>query len=107
MTTPLSPLDEIVANLPREKIAALIAALAARLLAEPPVVGSNDHGNGTTTLELDTTLSVAEVAKLLKRTPRWVWRSQRKLPFLRRIGGRGLLASRRELERWLAGQKNK
>ena len=96
------PLDQIVASIPRDQIPAAITALAARLLAEPA------QANGTapaTPVEPDTTLDVPAIAQLLKKSKRWVWRNQRKLP-LRRVG-RGLIASRRDLDRWLGNQKVK
>src|SRR5512146_1094678 len=102
MTTPPLPLDEIVAQIPSDKRAAAIALLASLMLTEPPVVERDYHGNG---VEPDTTLDVPAIAQMLKKSPRWVWRNQKKLP-LRRVG-RGLIASRRELETWLARQRVK
>jgi len=84
------------------QIAVVQSAISARLVAA--VAATN--GNGAAPIGPDETLGVPAIARLLNRTPRWVWRSQKKLPFLRRVG-RGLLASRSELERWIATQKIK
>ena len=105
MNSALPPLNDLIAKVEREKIPALIAALAARLLAEASVVVVNDHGKAP--VEPDTTLTVKEIAEVLHRTERWVWRNQKKLPFLRRVGGRGLIASRRDLDKWLLAQRIK
>jgi hypothetical protein len=96
-------LEELVAEVPPEQIPALIVALAARLLAQP--AASNGTGAPAVPLEPDVTLDVAAIAALLKKSPRWVWRNKKRLP-LRRVG-RGLIASRRELEKWIAGQRVK
>jgi hypothetical protein len=116
MTTPssLPTLDQVLADpgctvdLSSESIARLLAQLAAvqSAIAARLIVAAAAT-NGAAPVVADELLSVLEVAKLLKRTPRWVWRSQKKLPFLRRVGGRGLIASRRELETWLARQRVK
>ncbi len=100
-------LDDFVKSVPPDRIPALIVALGARLLAEPVAVNNgNGAGLHPPVVEPDDTLDAAEIAKLLKRNRRWVYRSQRRLPFLRRVG-RGLVCSRHELERWLAAQRIK
>jgi hypothetical protein len=106
-TLPLPPLGEVAASVPREQIPVLVTALMMRLLTEPPVVVVNDNGATTVPAAPDQTLTVREIAKALHRSERWIWRNKSRLPFLRRVGGRGLLASRRELDRWLAGQQLK
>lgn len=105
MSTRWPPLEELVADIRREQIPALITALAARLLAEPAAASGTPAPTPAELATSDTTLSVPEIAQLLKRSPRWVWRNKKRLG-LRRVG-RGLIASRRELEKWMAAQRVK
>ena len=90
------PLADLVAAIPREQIAETIVALAARLLSEaaPPT-----PSNGPRPPPVDTTLSAAQIAEMLGHSERWVYRSARRLPFLKRVG-RSLVCSRRDLEAW-------
>jgi len=100
----LPPLDEIAASVPGDQIPVLVTALMMRLLAEPPVVVANDHGgNGKVP---DETLTAEQIGKALDHSTRWVYRSARRLPFVKRVG-RSLVCSRRDLEAWREKQKVK
>jgi len=101
MTAP--PLDDLIAAIPRDQIPAAITALASRLLVEP--ASANGHG-APAPVAPDETLDAQAIAKLLKRSKRWVYRRQKRLPFLRRVG-RGLVAPRGEVEKWMAAQRIK
>lgn len=50
-------------------------------------------------------LTVAEAAKLLRRSTRWIWRNKRRLPFVKEITSRSMLCSKRGVEAWLASRK--
>jgi predicted DNA-binding transcriptional regulator AlpA len=93
------PADQIPAVL--SALAALQGALAARLIASPQPatngsVADNDH---------DTLLTVAETAERLRRSPKWVYRRVKTLPFARSLGPRSWVFSQRGLEKWLARQR--
>jgi hypothetical protein len=93
--------DETVSLL--TQCAAAQSILTAHLLTVAP--DSSAPAPSTTSSEPDDTLlTVAEAAKLLRRSPRWIWRNARKLPFVRRISSRSLLCSRNEIKTWLAAR---
>lgn len=95
------PLDQILDQIEPERIPVAIMRLSARLLTTPV-----PNGTAMPAPITDDTLDAKAIAKLLRKSPRWVWRNQRKLKFLRRVG-RGLVASRSEVERWISTQKIK
>lgn len=93
------PADQIPAVL--TALAALQSALAARLMATPRAatrvsVADDDH---------DTLLTVREIAKRLRRSPKWVYRRVKTLPFARKLDNRAWVFSERGLEKWLAHQR--
>jgi hypothetical protein len=79
------------------RAASVQSVLANQLL----IVGGDDARRES--VEPDEMLTVAEAAKLLRRTARWLWRHQH-LPFVRRISNRNLLISKNDLTKWLAAQ---
>lgn len=93
------PADKIPAVL--SALAALQGALAARLIASTEAatngsVSVHDH---------DTLLTVAETAERLRRSPKWVYRRVKTLPFARCLGPRSWVFSQQGLEKWLARQR--
>lgn len=87
-----------IASIPRERIPALIAALAARLLEPEPVEPATD--------EPDELLTASEAAEVLRRSTKWLSRNRKRLPFARRLGPRSWTYSAQGLRRWLARQKS-
>lgn len=98
------------AGLPVEIIAGLLVkqaavgnALGAALLsaragnAEPPSVAPVDSD--------ESWLTPDEAAPILRRKSRWIYRNAARLPFVRKVSGRGLLCSEKGLRRWLERQK--
>jgi hypothetical protein len=79
--------------------AATQSRIAMRMAAAAPEQG------GTTTGQPETFISVKEAAVRLAVGPQWIYRRQAHLPFLRRIGARGLRASARALDRYLANRR--
>ena len=69
------PADQIPAVL--SALAALQSALAARLIASAETVASGS----ATDNDRDTLLTVAETAERLRRSPKWVYRRVKTLPF--------------------------
>lgn len=84
-------------SIPRQQIPALIAALAARLLAEPEPEAAPD--------EPDRMLTASEAAERLRRSTKWLSRHRRNLPFARKLSERSWLYSARGLEKWLAARR--
>jgi len=78
-------------------LAALQGALAARLLVAPVVAPANGEG--------DTMLTTKEAAKLLCRSPRWIYRHKH-LPFVKPLSARSMVHSKRGIERYLATRKS-
>jgi hypothetical protein len=87
----------IPANIPRERIPALIAALAARLLEPEAVEPVSDQP--------DVMLTTLEAAKLLRRSTKWITRHRRNLPFAKKLAARSWVCSEQGLRRWLARKK--
>jgi hypothetical protein len=85
-------------SIPRSRIPALIAALAARLLEAEPVEPVSD--------EPDKMLTTEEAAKLLRRSTKWISRHRRSLPFARKLSERSWVYSEQGLRRWLARRKS-
>jgi len=92
-------------SIPDDQIPAAIAALAAlqtalvtRLMTRAPAEPGAQPDD-------DTLLTAAEAAAMLRRSPKWLYRRSRTLPFAHRLDGRSLVFSKRGLEKWLARQK--
>jgi predicted DNA-binding transcriptional regulator AlpA len=95
----MSP-DLDIATIPRERIPALIAALAARLLEPTP----EPETEGPST-EPDRMLTTEEAATILRRSPKWIYRHRKSLPFARKLGERSWVYSEQGLRKWLARQR--
>jgi hypothetical protein len=78
-------------------LAALQGALAARLLTTPAPVPSTEDD--------DVMLTTPEAAKLLRRSPKWIYRHARHLGFVKRLGPRSMVHSKRGVEKYLASRK--
>ena len=91
------PVDLDIASIPRERIPALIAALAARLLVPEPEPESEST-------EPDRMLTAEEAAAILRRSVKWLYR-HRDLPFARRLSSRSWVYSEQGLRKWLARQR--
>jgi hypothetical protein len=50
-------------------------------------------------------LTPAEAAEMLRRTPRWIYRNAKQLPFVKRISAKSMLCSEAGVRRWLAGRR--
>jgi hypothetical protein len=87
-----------ISAIPRSRIPALIAALAARLLE--PESESEPVAEGP-----DKMLTTAEASDLLRRSTKWISRHRKNLPFARKLGPRSWVYSEQGLRRWLARQK--
>jgi hypothetical protein len=93
-------------GLPVETIAGLLAknaaagnALSAALLL------SKCHEPSASVDEDETWLTPDEAAPILRRKKRWIYRNAARLPFVRKVSGRGMLCSEKGLRRWLERQK--
>ena len=80
----------------------LSAMLTARILATAPAQERQNARHHIELPETDDLITVAEAAKILRRSPRWFWRHKRKLPFIHEISPRSLLCSKRGIANWLA-----
>jgi Helix-turn-helix domain len=89
-------LDDI-ASVPRGEIPKLIIALTARLLEPEPAEPASD--------EPDRMLTASEAAERLRRSPKWLSRHRKSLPFARRLASRSWVYSESGLKRWLSRQK--
>jgi len=94
------------ASIPVEQIPAVLAAfaawqsaLAARLMATPATIVE------TATETDDRLLTVRECAERLRKSPKWVYRRTKTLPFARCLGPRSWVFSQRGLEKWLAQRR--
>lgn len=115
MTTSLPTLDQVLADpsclagLPPESLTTLLMQVAAAqttVTARLVLAAAATNGNGAAPNEPDVTLSATEIAKALRHSERWVYPSAHRLLFLRRVG-RSIVCSRRELDRYIAGQRIK
>jgi len=93
------PTNQIPAVL--SALAALQGALAARLIVSPEVATNSSPTDN----DRDTLMTVAETAARLRRSPKWVYRRVKTLPFARCLGPRSWVFSQRGLEKWLARQR--
>jgi predicted DNA-binding transcriptional regulator AlpA len=94
------------ASIPVEQIPAVLtafaawqSALAARLMATPLAIVE------TVTEADDHLLTVQECAERLRKSPKWVYRRTKTLPFARCLGPRSWVFSQRGLEKWLGRQR--
>lgn len=93
----LAELDLVIRDIPADKVAAMIAALAAKIgLASAKILALP---SGDNTVTPDENLSAPEAARRLGVSADYLYRNARKLPFTVRIGRR-LLFSARGLDRW-------
>lgn len=93
-------------SIPVEKIPAVLtafaawqSALAARLMVTPAAIVE------TATEIDDRLLTVKECPERLRRSPKWVYRRTKTLPFARCLGPRSWVFSQRGLEKWLAQRR--
>jgi hypothetical protein len=103
-TTPAS-----VSELSRDETVNLLTQCAAAqsILTAHWLATPDGSASATTPTEPDEMLTVAEAAKLLRCTPRWIWRqhARHKLKFVIQKSPRSLLCSNRGIERWLEARK--
>jgi predicted DNA-binding transcriptional regulator AlpA len=93
-------------SIPVEQIPAVLAAFAAwqsslavRLIATPATTAE-------TALEKeDRMLTVRECADRLRKSPKWVYRRTKTLPFARCLGPRSWVFSEKGLEKWLSQRR--
>ena len=102
----LAELKQEIGELARQEIPAVLgeleelkAAAWAQLLT--PTNGSNP---AATKPQDDRWLTAAEAAALLRVTPRWLYRHQKKLPFARQLSRKCLRFSEAGLRRWQANK---
>jgi len=101
----LSPAD--VAEMPREQIPALLAALASLQSAAAAQLALAPACNTLLPVGTDGLVSVAEAARRTGMSRRWLYLHTRRgdLPFARRIG-RAVRFSPTGIDRWLAARKS-
>jgi hypothetical protein len=89
----------LIANLDPADAPAVMLALAARLqqARQVPAPAAGLEQNNSTD---DESLTIEEAAALLRRSTKWIYRHRGHLPFVRKIGPRSYLASKRGLLRW-------
>ena len=86
-------------------LAALQAALAARLMTLGAPVKIGPENGATMAGDSDAMLTVSEAAARLRRSTKWIYKRCKTLSFARRLGPRSWVFSSAGLERWLARQK--
>ena len=83
------------------EVAAVQAALAARIAAQPqPAPEAQRNGRP----EEDRLLTVDETASRLSVTPQWLYRHAKQLPFTRKLSRKALRFSENGLRRWQASR---
>jgi predicted DNA-binding transcriptional regulator AlpA len=94
------------ASIPVEQIPVVLVAFAAwqnalvaRLMTTPATITEAAAETG------DRLLTVEECAAYLRRSPKWVYRRMKTLPFARCLGPRSWVFSQKGLEKWLARQR--
>jgi hypothetical protein len=95
----MSPFD--LNAIPRDQIPALIAALAARLLEPAPESETTEVAPD----EPDKMLTTEEAASMLRRSPKWIYRHRKGLPFAPKLSERSWVYSEQGLRKWLARQR--
>ncbi|HWE06397.1 MAG TPA: helix-turn-helix domain-containing protein [Rhizomicrobium sp.] len=97
-------LDALIAaiqTLDPADVPAVMMALSARLLAAKSIAPAESAPDSE-----DVNLTIAEAAALLRRSGKWVYRHRTSLPFIRKIGPRSYICSKRALDRWLARRQS-
>src|SRR5713101_7337396 len=92
------PADQIPAVI--AALAGLEIALAARLMNSPRALAPYPP----TEVE-DRMLTVKECAERLRKSPKWLYRRVKTLPFARKLDHRSWLFSQKDLEKWLARKR--
>jgi hypothetical protein len=94
-------------GLPIEALAGLLAkhAAAGSALGAALLLSNSRNPQIRTPDPDDEMLEPDEAATLLHRKPRWIYRNEHRLPFVRRISAKSVLCSKMGLLRWLAVQK--
>jgi predicted DNA-binding transcriptional regulator AlpA len=92
----VADLTDLIATLGREQLAALLAAISARLLTEPPSPAPQPPAPA------DELLSVKQAARLLGKSESWLYHNQDDLPFKVPGIGKAPRFSRRGLEQYIA-----
>jgi predicted DNA-binding transcriptional regulator AlpA len=93
---------ESFADIPREKIPALLVQIAAvqsalaALLTDAPLKPKEHPLNS----EPDALLTAEQAAKLLSVTPHWLYRHWKQLPFSRRLSRKTLRFSESGIRKW-------
>jgi hypothetical protein len=83
-------------------VQSILAAQQLRLASEPAIpkpYGLTDQNDNDQTVDAD------EIAKMLGQTRRWVFRNWKRLPFVRRVSRKCLVARESEVRRWLDMQR--
>lgn len=81
-------------------LAGLEIALAARLMNSPRALSPQ-----LPTEVEDRMLTVKECAERLRKSPKWLYRRVKTLPFARKLDHRSWLFSQKDLEKWLARKR--
>jgi hypothetical protein len=113
LLTSVPNLDEIARD-PGRALGLAIETIAG-LLAKHAAVGnalgaalllSKSNAEPSAPVDEDQTwLTPDEAAPILRRKRRWIYRNAARLPFVRKVSGRGYLCSEKGLMRWLERQK--
>lgn len=87
-----------------EAMALLLRASSAQAALLTRVASANSANSTQAGREVeaaDPTLSIAEIAALLKRPAAWIVRNRQKLPFIHQVSPKTFVASERAVRRWL------
>jgi len=101
----LCALDVDAASLPALSALSL-ACTATQARIAVRIAAAAAEAGAPTTGQPDAFISVKEAAVRLAVGPQWIYRRQAHLPFLRRMGARGLRVSARALDRYLANRRS-
>jgi|SRR5262245_59060772 len=101
----LGALDVDAASLPALSAVSMACAAAQARIAVRLAAAATEQA-APTTGQPEAFISVKEAAVRLAVGPQWIYRRQAHLPFLRRIGARGLRVSARALDRYLATRRS-
>lgn len=95
-----------VAGLPAATLKALLARSASvHCVLTAELIARVEEPAPVDVVESDIMLKTAEACMLLCRSPRWLYRNSKRLPFTRRLSARSMVFSKRGIERWLATRK--